>query len=307
MVNPNTNKIYISYTHSNFIIIVNLNSESIESKLSARIPKNIVLNHVTNKVYVSSADGIYEIDALTNKSEVINFGVPYPHGTIDVNQVTNTLYTTSFGCGDTIMLVDLSKRILTDKIVVSKKSRFSPEIRLHGIAVNSSENKVYILNQFESSIRMLDFEQSDRAIHTIKLNESISPKFILVNELSNLLYVKGTFGTSGGTWHEKLLVFDLDTKKPVQFEKAPSHSPQGFAYNRISNTLYMKKYHEMSILKFDAYVKKIIHTTTLQKRTFWQWFYESFYHFANVIAVNPSTNKVYVSDSKNSLLYEIEG
>jgi hypothetical protein len=29
-------------------------------------------------------------------------------------------------------------------------------------------------------------------------------------------------------------------------------------------------------------------------------------YFAEVIGVNPATNKIYVSDSKNNLLYEIE-
>lgn len=106
-----------------------------------------------------------------------------------------------------------------------------------------------------------------------------------------------------------MLVFDIDTKKKIQgqlHERPPSHAKEGFALIR-SNTLYMKKKDEMTILKFDAFAKQILNSVTLERRTsFWQWFYEAFYFFANVIAVNRTTNKVYVSDSKNNLLYEID-
>jgi DNA-binding beta-propeller fold protein YncE len=72
-VNPSTNRIYISYSHSDFILIVNLTNGLIEGKISANSPGNIVVNQKTNKIHVSSDDGIYEIDALTNKSEVHEF------------------------------------------------------------------------------------------------------------------------------------------------------------------------------------------------------------------------------------------
>lgn len=69
----------------------------------------------------------------------------------------------------------------------------------------------------------------------------------------------------------------------------------------------MKKDHEKSILKLDAFANKILNATTFENRSFWQRFYEEYDYFAEIIAVNPSTNKVYVSDSKNILLYEIDG
>jgi len=49
------------------------------------------------------------------------------------------------------------------------------------------------------------------------------------------------------------------------------------------------------------------HKNDRLKRSFWQRFYEGFNYFAEAIVINPSTNKVYVSDSKNNLLYEIDG
>jgi hypothetical protein len=63
-VNPNTNTniIYISYTSSNFILIANIINRSIEVKIPDNSHGNIVVNDVTNRVYISSSDGIYEID-----------------------------------------------------------------------------------------------------------------------------------------------------------------------------------------------------------------------------------------------------
>ena len=61
--NTNTNIIYISYTSSNFILIANLINGSIEVKIPVNSHGNIVVNDVTNRVYISSSDGIYEIDS----------------------------------------------------------------------------------------------------------------------------------------------------------------------------------------------------------------------------------------------------
>jgi DNA-binding beta-propeller fold protein YncE len=312
-VNPNTNTIYISYTSSNFILVIDISKGSAGSKILANSPRNIAVNQVTNKVYVSSSDGIYEIDALTNKSEVIKFGIPYPHGAVDINQVSNTLYTTCFGSGDTITAIDLAKKVIMNKIVVNKKSRFSSDVKLHGVAVHSSENEIYVINPYEKFIPIFDFQQSDKPISTIQLEEDISPKFILVNEMSKLLYIHATGGVPApaGASYETLLVFDIGAKKKIQGQlqaRPPSHANEGFAFNRSSNTLYMKKKNEKSIIKYDAYAKQILNSVTLERRTsFWQRFYEGFYYFAHVTVINPSTNKVYVSDSKNSLLYEIDG
>jgi len=61
--NTNTNIIYISYTSSNFILIANLINGSIEVKIPVNSHGNIVVNDVTNRVYISSSDWIYEIDS----------------------------------------------------------------------------------------------------------------------------------------------------------------------------------------------------------------------------------------------------
>jgi hypothetical protein len=60
--NPKTTIIYIPYTSSNFILIANIINGSIEVKILVNSHGNIVVNVVTNRVYISSSDAIFEID-----------------------------------------------------------------------------------------------------------------------------------------------------------------------------------------------------------------------------------------------------
>jgi DNA-binding beta-propeller fold protein YncE len=70
----------------------------------------------------------------------------------------------------------------------------------------------------------------------------------------------------------------------------------------------MMKRGEKSISKFDAFANETLETTTFERSSIWRrMFGLDFSYFAEIIEVNPSTNKVYVSDSKYNLLYEIDG
>jgi len=225
-LNPNTNIIYISYPFSNFILAVNITKGSIEGKISASSPGNIVVNHVTNKVYVSSADGISQFNGITKKNRLINTGYSHSTGTVNVNQVTNTLYTTCES-GDIVTVIDATK---------------------------------------------------------------------------------GSIATMGlpsptGKAVELLLVIDMETGIEINRGGTSENAQVGFAFNRLSNTLYMRKGSKKTISKFDSCAKKKLDITTLEKASIWRQIVNNFFpRFAEVIAVNPSTNKVYVSDSKNNLI-----
>ena len=189
-INPNTNTAYICYTSSNFIIVVNLEKGTIDNKIQLTCPGSISINRVTNKVYVSTAYGICEIDSVNNQYEMINIGLPHSDGSVDVNPLTILLYTTCFG-------------------------------------------------------------------------------------------------------RDILSVIDAQI---------------GFAFNHSNNTIYMMRRGERSILKFDALANELLDITTLEQSSIMRRIFGfDFKYFAEVIAVNTSTNKVYVSDSKNNLLYEIDG
>jgi len=316
-INANTNTMYVSYPFSNFILVINLTSRSIQKKIPANSPGNIVVNQVTNKVFVSSGDGIYEFTGDTDKHELINAGRPHADGSMDINRVTNKLYTTCFDSGDIVTIIDADNYSIVNKVAVREKSRYLPGyhgshvfLKLYGIAVHSSENKIYLTNYEEKSISIYDFERSEKPLSSI-LMKVTNPRFVLVNDVSNLLYVLGSMFVPH-TAFENFSVFDLQNgNKELAINKKanlpPNNAQVPFAFNSTSNTIYMKKDHEKSILKLDSFANKILNATTFENRSFWKRFYEAYDYFAEIIAVNPSTNKVYVSDSKNILLYEIDG
>jgi DNA-binding beta-propeller fold protein YncE len=100
----------------------------------------------------------------------------------------------------------------------------------------------------------------------------------------------------------------MNTKEEIKSRTLPSNSLIGFAFNHSNNTIYMMRRGEMSILKFDALANELLNITTLEQSSIMRRIFGfDFKYFAEVIAVNTSTNKVYVSDSKNNLLYEIDG
>jgi YVTN family beta-propeller protein len=142
-INPNTNLIYISYPTYNFILIVNLSNGSMEGKIPVNLPGNIVINNVTNKVYVSSAYGICEIDGINNQHGMINIGLPHSYGCVDVNPSTNLLYTTCFG-HDILTVIDATTHRIADKIPVGEDPK--------GVAVDISGYKTYVANNASQSI-----------------------------------------------------------------------------------------------------------------------------------------------------------
>ena len=127
-----------------------------------------------------------------------------------------------------------------------------------------------------------------------------------------ILYVKADVTASaggGGGWSEQLLVVDLDTKKVIKRRTAPSSKTQvGFALNpKVIIPRLSRKCYQKAIVKYDGYLEEVLHTTVLDSPGFLKRIFADYSHFAEVIVVNPVTNKVYMSDSKLGVLYEIDG
>ena len=277
-VNSNTNLAYISYTSSNFIIVINLEKGTIENKIKATRPRDIFVNNDTNKVYIASAWGIYEIDGLNNNFELMK-----------------------------------ASSQNSKELQYASPSSLNPR----GSDFDRDANRKYVANHQSKSISVIDLNQPDKASDIIELGRGkwgdtgyIDPSFVLVNDLSKVLYVKMHWiatGGGGGSEGDRLIAIDINTKKWSGAQNLPRHGQVGFAFNRISNRLYIKKSSGKTILKLDPFLKEI-RRTTLEKIGFWKRLAGVAYeYFGEVIAVNTSTNKVYVSDSKNNLLCEIDG
>jgi YVTN family beta-propeller protein len=309
-INPNTNTAYISYKKSNFIIAINLERGTIENKIQLISPGNIAVNRVTNKVYISSANGVCEIDSPNNQYEMINIGLPHSDGTVDVNPLTNSLYTTCFG-HDIVTVIDVDTQAIVDKIPVQR----SPK----GLAVDTSENKIYVTNRDSNSISIIDGE-SKKVIDNLDLRSpsrdySVWPDAVIANTSSKLLYIQRSGVMSaggGGTTLTELLVFDTIKNTIVnqrQIHTGPPLEKMTFAFNSGDNTFYVTNFSitkGYTMLKFDSNAKEVLKIWHL--RTKWWKRISSFWGWASEpITINHSTSKTYVTDSSYNLLYELNG
>jgi len=277
-INPNTNSAYISYTSLNFIIIINLEKGTIENKIKATNPRDIFVNNDTNKTYIESAWGTIEINGLTNNFQLIKSSSKYSE---------------------------------------ELKYALPSSLKHRGVHFDIEANRKYVINHESNSIFVIDPGLPDKTIDIINLGRDrwgntgyTDPSFIFFNDLSMVLYVKMHWTASaggGGAEGDSLIAIDTNTKKRKGGHNLPRYGQVGFAFNRNTNTLYMKKSSGKGVLKLNPFLK-VLGTTALEKLGFWRRLVEGVYeYFGEVIVINTSTNKVYVSDSKNNLLYEMDG
>lgn len=283
-LNPITDKIYITYENAGIIFIINTRTGDIEKRISADYPTDIIISSKLNKVYVTAARGVYEIDGSTNECNLMNKNLEISARSLGIQDCPSSL-------------------------------------RNHLVAVHPITNKVYKSKNDNESISVHNTgDESNKLEGTISFKESkwnlfsssfTNPSFVLINENLGVLYVKAVVTVSaggGGGSSEQLLVVDLDTKKVINRRAVPSTNTQtGFALNRSDNTVFMRKYSQKAIVKYDGYLKRTLNTTVLDNTGFWKRIFANYSYFAEVIVVNSVSNKVYTTDSKLGLLYEIDG
>lgn len=286
--------------------MINLDKGTIENKIKVRHPRNIVVNNVTNKIYTASYDGVYEINGVNDEHVVINTGSHSSSGTVSVDPVTNTVY----GCFDnsnSLIVIDALTHSIRNDIVVGKT--------LRGAAVDPRNEKIYILDYGSESISVINYKQTNYSMDTISIkqkwdsSEYRNPTFVIFNGKSQMLYVQThvTRGYEGGAVEfEWLYLIHVPTKRTIKTMSLDSNSKVGFTFEPVNDVLYMRKTN--SIVKFDAFGnrKKKLGKINTEYTSIWKRIFADGYDYlAHIIAVNPATNKVYVSDSRNNRLYEI--
>lgn len=244
-LNPHTGKIYISYETSNLILIINTWAGEIESKISANYPPDIEITSSSDRIYVTAAYGAYEIDGSTNECNLINKKPTVSSKGLSISDCPSSLR------------------------------------GWRSFAFDSTTNKIYVSNYDNESISVHLGNESNRLEDTISFKESkwnllsgswTHPSLVLVNKDLGVLYVKADVTVSaggGGGTSEQLLVVDLDTKKIIKRRTIPSTRTQlGFAIDGSDNTVFMRKYSQKAIVKFDGYLEEVLQTPVLDNTSF---------------------------------------
>lgn len=159
-VNSKTNKVYISYPFDRLLLSIDTDSNSIAGRIHVEGVGNIVVNPNTNILYIRSYYGIDVIDGSTNNHIDTIKGNPKLRGTVAVNPLTNTIYSTNLE-RENVVVIDGDTNSITTKVKVGKDSR--------AIAVSPNTDKVYILNEESKSVSIIDSNQSNKLVYKIKL------------------------------------------------------------------------------------------------------------------------------------------
>jgi YVTN family beta-propeller protein len=321
-VNAKSNKVYISYPFDRRLLSINPVSQSVDAKIHVDGVGNIAVNPITNIIYVSSYNGINVIDGLTNRSIDTIKGDPKLRGMVAVNALTNTIYSTNIE-REHLVIIDGDTNSISAKVRVGKDPR--------AIAVGPNTGKVYVPNEKSNSISIVDSTKSNKLVDTIKLKGLTGkPDFIILNEASNLLYVKSVFAGSSEAsvpvFSSSITVIDIIMMEYVGWLSMPSNDWEGIAYNTGNNSIYIREPRTNSILKYDQFTKQQLGVIkfgmgsnggalkTKSKPSILgrlaKQFLDSLRDFSynrEAITVNPLTNKVYASDINRGLLWEVDG
>ena len=119
-------------------------------------------------------------------------------------------------------------------------------------------------------------------------------------------------GGGGGTTITDLLVIDTINKTITNERQIHGGAPlekMTFAFNSRNNAVYVTNFSSRmgyNLLKLDSYAKEVLKFSHVRAK--WWKRISAFCGWASEpLSVNPLTNKAYVTDSSNNLLYELEG
>jgi YVTN family beta-propeller protein len=199
-------------------------------------PIGIVVNPVTNKIYVDNQSGpipaftvtqvngtVTAIDGITNATATVQGG--YIPQSIALNSVTNKIYLANGGDG-TVTVIDGANNTAVSVNVGKLPSQ---------IAVNSVKNKIYVLNVGDATVSVID--GSSNATTTVPVAATPSnvpgPNYntIAANSVTNKIYVSDYFGSGNVT------VIDGVTNATASV--AVGASPGAIAVNAVTNKIYV--------------------------------------------------------------------
>ena len=200
-VNPTTNLVYVSDFNNDVVFVINGNNNSVINKVDVTTPKDIAINHITNKVYVFSLvntiaviDGdINEVSDIIETESIFEFAI---------HSLTNRLYVLVSDRdipGDSLMLViDGDTNEIIDTII----GLTNPITQL---VINTETNRLYGAPEFitylpkfvtgerfdinsQTGVTVIDLDNNE-LIDIIQRNSGE----LAVNPVTNLVYITSPF------------------------------------------------------------------------------------------------------------------
>jgi YVTN family beta-propeller protein len=282
-VNQVTNKVYVGdvalsadveepggqYPISEPLTVIDASTGAATALSSISIWTDIKVNPVTNKIYV--ADGrLWVIDGPTN---VVTYFPQVSGELIGVNQVTNKIYIehSQGNVEGSVTVIDGATNAATITIPIAGEPA--------GIAVNTVTNKVYVGNEANNFVTVIDGATNSTTTVDIGANSAA----IAVNPATNKVYVAGTGMT----------VIDGATNVASTITAHGGYAGQsGIAVNPLTNKIYaIANSGNLTVIDgtTNAVSSVVIGT------------------FPTGLAVNSVTNQVFVSCENNESISVVDG
>ena len=269
-INTKTNRIYVSEDIKIAVTVIDGNSNRIIDKIRVFVAGQIVVNPVTNTVYVRSNRGITVIDGTTNKVRGLIKSTNFPGiglgNRMGINTVTNRLYVNS--SNNSISTIDGNTSEIIDNVALD-----SVNGGVSRISVNSETNLIYILRIGEPILSVSVMDGNINQIIATVDNVSqgfIQPIGLGVDPSTNTIYATNSSDHT-------VSVIDGKTNQVVD-EVRVGAFPGTIAVNPTTNTIYTNNTsRSMSII--DGETNQIVGNIK---------------SFIDNFAVNPVSNLIYV-------------
>ena len=289
-INPTTNIIYIANYLSDTITVLDGNNRDrvIADIKVGKSPAGLALDLTKNIVYVTNQDlnSVSVIDGRTNQV-ISNFTVGLSPTGIAINPLTGMIYVIS-SLTDSVSVVEGRTHVMSKMITVGK----SPT----GIAINALTDMIYVANKDSNSTSVID-GRSSRVVADIPVGHS--PYSVAVNPKTNKIFV-----TNRGfplddvittiTDSMSVSVIDGNTNKVIKTLQV-GKSPEGIAVDPIRNMVYVANSgsYSVSIVNGSDNHGKVLANVIIASKNFAKT--PQVYNLATYLAVNPKTNKVYLT------------
>src|SRR5258708_26062484 len=153
-----------------------------------RYPRSVVVNPVTNRVYVTNNGDttVSVIDGSTNKVvATVTVGLS-PNG-IDVDLETNTVYVANYNANSPSVIDGATNTVKATIMALFQRSSYP-----WGVTVNSSTHKIFVSNSIGSKVAIIDGTKNSLT----RVQVGKCPLGSALNSSKNLIYVaNGCSGT----------------------------------------------------------------------------------------------------------------
>lgn len=290
VINPITNTIYVANYLSNTVSVLDGNNRDkvIANIRVGKSPAGLALDPTRNLLYVSNErlNSVSVIDGRTNQIKG-NFTVGLSPTGIGINPITNVIYVIS-SLTHSVSVVDGETYVILKMVTVGN----SPT----GLDINPVTNTIYVANKDSNTTTVID-GRSNNVVTNIPVGHS--PSSVGVNPKTNEIFVTNRGFPADGvittvTDSMSVSVINGDTNKVIKTMSVGS-SPEGIAVDPIANIIYVANSgsYSVSVLNGSDDRSKALANVNLVTKNFAEL--PQVYNLATYLAVNPKTNKVYIT------------